>query len=386
MKFNQWTLGLAAVGAVSLASAVRADEAKLSALNTALSNTTISGYVDAAAQYNLGAQSAGSAQAFGVAGSKKDAISVNNVTISLDKPMDESPWASGYHVDLNGGTDAITPLNANAGNFGIRQAYIALRTPVGNGIDWKLGLFDGITGYESNTSYLNPNYTRSYGYQVNPASAAGLIGTYKVINEISVTAGIANRGQTFGAGLLPAGQSNTGQFFASKDFIFAAALTAPDSWGFLKGSTLNVGTFQGFDNGAVNNYSVSATLNTPVTGLKFGLSYDAVQSLTQATPASDLSYDGNIYGVYATYQATAKLNLSLRYEYVDISGVTKPSNWASNLQEITATVQYDLWANVVSRLEFRWDTTEHGVGLDQTGAFPARNNGFLAALNVVYKF
>ena len=55
MKFNKWTLGLAAVGAVSLASAVRADEApKLVPLNTALSSTTISGYVDVAAQYNLG--------------------------------------------------------------------------------------------------------------------------------------------------------------------------------------------------------------------------------------------------------------------------------------------------------------------------------------------
>ncbi len=54
MKFNKWTLGLAAVGAVSLASAVRADEApKMSQMQTALSNTTISGYVDVAAQYNI---------------------------------------------------------------------------------------------------------------------------------------------------------------------------------------------------------------------------------------------------------------------------------------------------------------------------------------------
>ncbi len=46
MKFNKWTLGLAAVGVVSLASAARADE-KMNALQTALSNTTISGYVSA---------------------------------------------------------------------------------------------------------------------------------------------------------------------------------------------------------------------------------------------------------------------------------------------------------------------------------------------------
>src|SRR5476651_2910767 len=50
MKFNKWTMGLAAVGVVSLASAARADE-KVSQLNTALSNTTLSGYVDVGAQY-----------------------------------------------------------------------------------------------------------------------------------------------------------------------------------------------------------------------------------------------------------------------------------------------------------------------------------------------
>ena len=53
MKFNKWTLGLAAVGVISLASAARADE-KMSQLQTALSNTTISGYVDTVAQWNPG--------------------------------------------------------------------------------------------------------------------------------------------------------------------------------------------------------------------------------------------------------------------------------------------------------------------------------------------
>jgi hypothetical protein len=62
------------------------------------------------------------------------------------------------------------PVAADEYVVGIRQAYVALRTPVGNGIDWKMGAFDGVTGYESNTGYLNPNYTRSYGYMMNPAS------------------------------------------------------------------------------------------------------------------------------------------------------------------------------------------------------------------------
>ena len=53
MKFNKWTLGLAAVGVVSLASAARADET-MSQVQTALSNTTISGYVDTSIQWNPG--------------------------------------------------------------------------------------------------------------------------------------------------------------------------------------------------------------------------------------------------------------------------------------------------------------------------------------------
>jgi len=50
MKFNKWTLGLAAVGVVSLALTVRADE-KTSTVNTALSTTTPSSYADGATQH-----------------------------------------------------------------------------------------------------------------------------------------------------------------------------------------------------------------------------------------------------------------------------------------------------------------------------------------------
>ena len=58
MKFNKWTMGLAAVGVVSLASAARADEQKspMSQVQTAVSGTTLSGYVDASAHWNLGSK------------------------------------------------------------------------------------------------------------------------------------------------------------------------------------------------------------------------------------------------------------------------------------------------------------------------------------------
>ena len=94
MKFNKWTVALAAVGVVSLASAARADE-HLSQVQTALSNTTISGYVDVSAQWNLGSQNGGPTPSYSFGAGKADGFNLNAVDLAIDKPMDESQWASG---------------------------------------------------------------------------------------------------------------------------------------------------------------------------------------------------------------------------------------------------------------------------------------------------
>src|SRR6185503_2480404 len=106
MKFNKWTLGLAAVGVVSLASAAKADE-KLSVVQTALSSTTISGYVDTSAHWNPGSGPGNAYYAYGGV-AKSDGFNLNVVQLSISKPLDESEWASGYKVDLWFGPDANT--------------------------------------------------------------------------------------------------------------------------------------------------------------------------------------------------------------------------------------------------------------------------------------
>ena len=399
MKFNKWTLGLAAVGAVSMASAVRADEAKMSALQTALSNTTISGYVDVGVQTILGSHQAstelppyannGSSSGFDYNTGIRDGFSLNAVNIAIDRPLDDSSWAAGYHVELNTGTGAINGVatgnnysgtdttdilgaGSSSGILSVRQAYIALRTPLGNGIDWKLGVFDGITGYESNTGYKNPNYTRSYAYIINPTTFVGILGTYQVISGVSVSAGLANRGnyQGFGQG----SENNINH----KDFIFATSLTAPESWGWLKGSALNLGTVQSFDTDGVDIYSANLSLATPVAGLKFGLAWDAFNSTSTGVDA-----DGNIYGVYATYQATDKLAFNLRGEYVDATDLTGPFNGLGQGEAVTATIEYNLWANVLTRVEFRWDHVHAGKPYSTS---EGAANAFLLAFNAVYKF
>src|SRR5258707_7171422 len=105
MKFNNWTVALAALGVVSLASAAKAEE-KPSSVMTALSSTTLSGYVDTSAQWNLGTGNANMPPyKFGGTG-KADGFNFNVVQLRIEKPLDEVEYAAAYKVDLFAWPDA----------------------------------------------------------------------------------------------------------------------------------------------------------------------------------------------------------------------------------------------------------------------------------------
>jgi len=400
MKINQWTLGLAAVGVVSLASAVNAEEAKMNALQTALSSTTISGYVDTSIEWTLGNKNStvqssipfrgGTSGYFGGSSSgKNDGFNLNVVKLSLEKAMDESEWASGYKADLLFGPDAVNynssvngiENNNNTGrdnDFAIKQAYVALRTPVGNGIDWKLGSFDTIVGYETFEAGNNPNFSRSLGYAIEPTQHTGLLGTYRINDNIALAAGVAN---TLSAGINDRADNNgTGRINGQwrKTVMASIAVTAPNDTGFLSGSTFYGGVVCGVNNATgndtydQNNYYIGATLNTPVAGLKAGAAFDYADNfLSQKQQAW-------VAALYTSYQATEKLSLHGRGEYGRLNAAGPDSELAS----LTATAQYDLWANVISRLELRWDQNY----LSKVNQGGASVTGLGLYANLIYKF
>jgi len=395
MKFNKWTLGLAAVGAVSMASAVRADEAKLVPLNTAVSGTTISGYVDVGAQYNMGNNGPAAGVPAGTFGSKVDNFSLNNLDIALDKPQDESPWASGYHVDLNAGTDAVgVALNGSQATrasgtaaIALRQAYVVIRTPVGNGIDWKVGIQYDIIGYEGNTDGANPNYTRSIGYAIEPTTLLGIIGSYKIVDGVTFSAGLVDATSPL---LNIYGYDFPNSSSSDKTAAFALSLTAPDSMGFLKGATLNMGALLNIDKGGQYNYYAGLTLPTPSSMLKVGAAFDLVSVNNAGVNGSDFNVNPNtdsgwVVGLYGVLQPTDKLSFALRGEYYDLEGATFNPYPATNGrgEELTATLQYNLWANVISRAEFRWDHADSGKAFANGGAVA---DSFILAANLIYTF
>ncbi len=172
---------------------------------------------------------------------------------------------------------------------------------------------------------------------------------------------------------------------------------------FFSGSTLSGGAISGFDaiNGvSKDNYYVGGTFNTPVTGLKAGFAFDYLN-------IHGLSGETWSLGGYLGYQATEKLAFYARGEYLrdrgaqkvfaTVVGGTPVPLVPDKVLELTGTVQYDLWKNVMTRLEVRWDHSLSGQGVwggtvpnatafSDESPISTEKNAVVLIANVIYKF
>ena len=398
MKFNKWTLGLAAAGVVSLAAIAQAEEAQQHQVMTALASTTLSGYVDTSAIWKLGTGNAMlPGRSYDGAG-KQDGFNLNVARLSLEKPLDEGQWSAGYKVDLLFGPDASTFATTSPGvattDFAVQQAYVALRAPVGNGLDIKLGVWDQIIGYEVFAAGDNPNYSRSYGYFIEPTTYTGALASYKINDVVSLSAGIADVGAGTAATI-----NSRSTVESRKTYMGMVTLTAPESLGWAKGASLSVGAINqaafaaGFT--SVQNFYAGVTIPTPLTGLSLGASYDYRGSGHFGSIASGFYTPGtyaNAADVYVSFQASEKLKFNGRAEYASGSpgsfGAFTKAGSGSNDKYLglTFTTDYSLWANVISRAELRWDHDLSGGPLAFGTAAQARRNAASVAMNVIYKF
>ena len=287
---------------------------------------------------------------------------------------------------------------------------------MGNGIDWKIGVFDSIIGYEVFDAGSNPNYTRSWGYAVEPTELTGILASYKINDEWSISAGIAN---TLESGINQRAYDYTADYYMkqnnwNKAYIGSLTFTAPSSWGWAAGSSLYAGIEYGFAgggdwgytgyyaNGNQVNYYLGGTLNTPWKQLTVGAALDYVWNAGGGgTDYGDIWYnDDTVVGLYATYKATDKLSFNGRAEY--IHGQYNENyygyygySYSSEAFEVTGTMEYDLWANVVSRLELRLDHvgsfhTPYAINAasdnNYNGSNLANKTSVGLYANIIYKF
>jgi len=390
MKFNKWTIALAATGVVSLAGIAQAEESH--PVNTALSSTTLSGFVDTSAIWDLGTGDRVANRFANTGSDRLDGFNLNYVKLQLEKPIDEGTWSAGYKTELMFGPDAtVMPGRLGGGSeLAIKQAYIALRAPVGNGIDFKIGQFDPIVGYEVTDSYQNPNFSRSLAFNnLEPFGHQGILATYQFNDVLGVSAGVANSANNSGRGGANGGGSTLGNINAKsgvesyKSYMAGVVLKAPDSTGWLAGSSLYAGIVKGLEVGENNDpvtYYVGGSLATPWKELTIGAAYDYL-----ANGVHDSSY-ANATSLYLNFQATEKLKLNGRFEYATSSGnIFVAGNEDESIIGVTGTADYALFANVVTRVEVRWDTITGGSTLRAFGNGDEKNDVSIA-LNVIYKF
>jgi hypothetical protein len=191
------------------------------------------------------------------------------------------------------------------------------------------------------------------------------------------------------------------------------SLTAPDSFGFAKGATLYGCVINGFNAGSLaatignanaqTSFYVGATVPTPMTGLKVGVSYDYAGVNHQGALLAS-TYQNDV-ALYTSFQATEKLSLHVRGEYfwqsrvgsplVNGAATTPVGNQTAVIPPkvfgLTGTVQYDLWKNVLSRLEVRWDhaaagSDAYGQQIGNPSLIGDKKNAVLVAANMIYKF
>lgn len=379
-------MGLAAAGVISFAAVAQAEEKPTHQVLTAVSSTALSGYVSTSVGWAPGKAVPAPLHSFSKAA---DSFNLDVIDIKLSSALAEGEWASGYNIELWLGPDAAGLGNNLGTSAAIKNANVALNIPIGNGIQAKLGIFDSIVGYESANSIENPNFTRSLGYTLEPTSHTGLLLSYKACDAVSVSGGVAN---SYNADLnVSRGASSQHTWMA------AASLTAPDSLGFLKGAVLTLGVVDGFfstgttgtlpgvgtigpidsSDPDVTLYYVGATLPTGITGLNFGVTWDRL-SVNQADFAIDA------FALYASYKLSEKATFNVRAEY--LRGDTQ-AELIDVAAATTLTLDYKLWANVVSRIEYRWDHDLSGNNLAaETNGNPSRNNAHTIMAQIAYKF
>ena len=367
MKMNKWTVGLAAAGMISLASVAQAQDG--GTLSTPkLGTSTLTGYVSTSYHWAIGKDVS---QTTTQQDAREDRFSVDVVSLTLASAKTEGDWGAGYNVQMWLGKDAD---NLNLGGGGgegneLKNAYLSLNLPIGDGVNLDFGRFDTILGYETIDVNTNAHYTHSGGYAIEPTLHEGLKAQYQVSDNVGVQLLMANT-------IDPATLDNTSEGNSGrKTYGFALNLSAPDSFGTFGGSTLDIAWINGDEedqttSGSVSNYYMGLTVPTGIDKLSAGLAWD-VREAEGGKGQSDSSV-----ALYFQYAVSDQTTLNVRGERINDG---PSANEGTDSWDLTTTVTYQLWDGVMSRLEYRLTTLDDVTGTQQ-------ENSHSVWANMIYEF
>ena len=399
-------------------------------VETAQKGIKLSGYVDAGYSYNF--TSAGDSKVTGRFGSDTAQFGDFNlyaVKIALEKALtSENKAQAGFRTDVMIGEDAYYLANRtyeaaetnekqNSNYLFLEQAYVAIRAPVGNGWDFKVGKFASILGYEVMERPANMNTTFGLLFEKMPLWYVGVLSSYKFDDYLDAKLGVVNGSNTDnntttglngdGCAVLaalnvtaPGGNanwSNNFQYSSNSDNN-----TATPSYNL--GGVLVPGGYQNtnpeptlnFNNGQAYTFIYNSwgnwapkfandklllAFNTLLTAIGGGGAYQPF--------GYNADYTNYGVGAYAKYQFNDWFSLSSRGEYIGIT----TNAYTFDLWEYTLTAGFNVIDNLLIRAEYRLDWGNNSVNNYDTAAGGLIRNASTSAgpahyagAEVVYSF
>jgi hypothetical protein len=331
---------------------------------SALSEISLSGFVQSSYFYNTRDPQDGESDGY-LWNTKNNSFSINKVKVVLASPPAErsgDKWDAGFRVSMIWGEDA--PVLNTGGEYqgleNVREAYVDLNVPIGDGLNIKAGQLISLLNYESGDGgAANKNFSQGYQwFYTGNGPSAGVQASYVVNDWLDLTV----RGQN---GLYAGAIDNNG----AKTVMGKIGLKPmKDMWVSLIGFGGNESATLDLNGGSVlAGYQIN-----PKFGVGFEGDFFAFEN-------AGVSADVWSLGTWIWYNFTAKSGLAFRGEYVDapdnfgIKGINLPGrpnsainspDLAGNIASFTLTYNWLPAPNVIIQPELRYDTTSFEGGYD----------------------
>jgi hypothetical protein len=372
-----------AAAAAVLPSAAPAAAPAPTGLAGLLGPTTLSGFVDVYYGYNSNSPASHTTalRNFDINSAQ---FGLNMVELVADKPVSTDTGRVGYHVALGFG-QAMNLVNASEPsgpltpgtpglpvttetNFDqyLKEGYLEYLAPIGKGLQINAGKFVTPAGAEVIESKDNWNYSRGllFAWAI-PYFHFGVSGKYAFNSKFALTGYLVN------------GWNNSVDNNSGKTTGFTAAWTPNAKFGFIENYLVGP---EGADNGNIRHLTDTVVTYNPNSKLSLMANYDyGHDNLGGGTKVWWTGMAG-----YIKYAPNDKWYFATRGEWFkDHDGFE--TGTAQNLGEVTLTLQRMLASKIISRLEYRYDTSDQNVFPYHTlGDFRGSQN--TVTLGLIYAF
>lgn len=342
---------------------------------------SLSGYVDSIYSYNFNSPDSplASTNTARVFDRHPNSYNLNVAELVFQKPVSADSRV-GFRTDLLFGNDSEVITSAGLGSaadeFDLEQAYAEVLLPTSNvipglnDIDLKVGKFVTLSGAEVIESKDNWNTSRSllFGYAI-PFTHTGVRGTYTFNNGWDIAVGAVN-------GWDVTDDTNNGKTIETHVGFNNIALPGDSSLTVaLQGY---FGPEQAAEDGPYRNlFDAVVIYKTPWKPLTLMYNYDYADeedrlvdpnSIGDSALVDNANWTG--HAVYARIDINDQWSVSSRWEWFqDNNHVRIPipagTIAADEYWEITGTLEWRPWKNVIARLEYRHDDADQPVFNDE---------------------